>query len=111
MVRWINSLYFLQISHVKKLYALCLALIVGFIGFGIGYDMGTDLGMVVVLASGSLIGCATSIATATILGFMKCFPGKFVLGYSAGSGFSGISGAGCVLLFKTLGISIPTVEK
>jgi hypothetical protein len=72
--------------------------------------MQDDLGMVIVLASGSLIGSATSIATATILGFMKCFPGRFVLGYSAGSGFSGISGAGSVLIFKVLGISIPTVE-
>jgi battenin len=63
------------------------------------------------LVASIILGINLSFGESTNLGYLKGFPKRLVVGYSSGTGFAGVFGAGIPVLLQSQGITLFWVQK
>mmetsp|Transcript_10394 Transcript_10394/g.15531 ORF Transcript_10394/g.15531 Transcript_10394/m.15531 type:complete len:400 (-) Transcript_10394:711-1910(-) len=66
-------------------------------------------GFGVALVATVIMGIFQSWGECVMLGFTKSFPPEYVSGFSSGTGFAGVAGAGIILLLKLAGLSYTVI--
>ena len=102
--RIINSIYFIKISYTKRF--LCLSFYI-FSGYLLLYYILDSIGthnslfnFFLTLIPVIILGTASSLGEATILGYLRTFPKEYVSGWGSGTGMAGVVGASLSLIVK-----------
>lgn len=98
--RIINSRFFIKITHSKRLKVNFCAMIVGYILIAVSaYSDSQNIVFFVICLIASVIhGLTSCFGESVILGYLKGFPADLVVGWSSGTGFAGVVGAGLVVI-------------
>ena len=102
--RFIKSRFFIRIPHVKRIIANVCAMTVGYLLISVSCIIPTDYiaAFVVSLGASCIHGLTACFGESTMLGYLKGFPAELVVGWSSGTGFAGVFGAGLVVLLLAL---------
>ena len=100
MFRLINSRYFIKIIHTKRITVNACAMVVGYVLISASCLISQEyvIGFFISLVAASTHGLTSCFGESTILGYLKGFPAELVVGWSSGTGFAGVVGAGLVVL-------------
>ena len=60
--------------------------------------------MNILLFPSFIMGSGEALGEVNVLGYLRSLPGDFISGWSTGTGFAGVAGAGLTLIFKIRGI-------
>lgn len=96
---------------------ICWVSIAWATGFGLFFfaytlkDTSNELGFGLSLIATVIIGIFTSLGDCTVIGFMKAVPSENIGGWSSGTGFAGIFGAGFYLFFKSFKVPFNIVKE
>ncbi|MCQ2820914.1 MAG: battenin family protein [archaeon] len=109
--RFVNSKFCIKISYLKRVIFLSCYFLVGYLSlFTILLckkkmsNFNKTLGFVLSLFPSFIMGSGEALGEVNVLGYLRALPGDFISGWSTGTGFAGVGGAGLTLLFKLLGL-------
>ncbi len=101
--RFINSRFFIKIIHIKRIFVNVCAMTFGYLLISVSCIMPQSIEVFFVsLAASCIHGLTSCFGESTILGYLKGFPAELVVGWSSGTGFAGVVGAGLVVLLLRL---------
>ena len=102
--RFINSRFFIKILHIKRIIANVIAMVLGYSLISISCLLSnTNISSFIISLFASVIhGLTSCFGESVILGYLKGFPAELVVGWSSGTGFAGVVGAGIVVVLLAL---------
>jgi battenin len=109
MIRVLNSKFMIKIPHRVRIMIVATCMVTGFSTLTFGALSDDAWRFWVCILATIIIGWSGSLGESVNLGFLKAFPSKLILGWSSGTGFAGVLGAGISLLFATLNVYLPIV--
>ncbi len=111
MFRLVNSRYFIKIVHVKRIVVNACAMLGGYILIAVACLLPQDyiVGFFISLVAAVVHGLTACFGESTILGYLKGFPAELIVGWSSGTGFAGVVGAGLVVLLLYFQFELFTV--
>ena len=101
----INFLYLSSVNSLLRITVVCGAWLTAFAVMYQCMQTNEDWGFPIALMATLLIGLAQTIGECVNLGFLKAFPSDYIVGFTSGTGFAGIAGAGAWLMCKALGLT------
>ena len=101
----INFLYLSSVNSLLRITVVCGAWLTAFAVMYQCMQTNEDWGFPVSLMAALLIGLAQIIGECVNLGFLKAFPSDYIVGFTSGTGFAGIAGAGAWLMCKALALT------
>jgi len=99
-IKFLNSRFLLKIKHTKRIFLALSMSLAAYITIAISTRSQESWGFYTALLGALLMGGANSLGEITNLGFMKGFAPDILLGWSSGTGFAGVFGAGVNLLLR-----------
>lgn len=106
-----HSKYLLKIKHKKKIKIISISLLILISIIFLCYSLKNEkLGFSLSLTVTFLIGVCAAVGDAVVFGFMKSLPPNSYIGYSAGTGLSGVIGALLPILTTFFGFEIKWVK-
>jgi len=99
-IKFLNSRFLLKIKHTKRIFLALSMSLSAYIILAISTRSQESWGFYTALLGALLMGGANSLGEITNLGFMKGFAPDILLGWSSGTGFAGVFGAGVNLLLR-----------
>jgi len=99
-IKFLNSRFLLKIKHTKRIFLALSMALSAYIILAISTRSQESWGFYTALLGALLMGGASSLGEITNLGFMKGFAPDILLGWSSGTGFAGVFGAGVNLLLR-----------
>ncbi|KAA6380711.1 MAG: putative Cln3 protein [Streblomastix strix] len=103
-VRIAHSAFLLNVPFTIRMIITSVMYLLGLIGMANSQKVGFWF----VLVSVVLVGTSSNLGESILVGYMKLFPPNQICGFSSGTGFAGIAGAGLIAFFQWLHTSIKT---
>ena len=98
----INFRYLSSVNSLLRISVVCGAMLTAFVVMSQCIQTDEDWGFPIALMATLLTGLAQTIGECVNLGFLKAFPSDYIVGFTSGTGFAGIAGAGAWLMCKAL---------
>ena len=99
-IRVFNMKFFIKFKHTSRIIVNTIILMTAYIIIAITSRYETITAFVFALIASSLMGAGSCFGESTVLGYLKGFPPEIVVGWSSGTGFAGVFGAGISILLK-----------
>lgn len=101
----INFRYLSSINTLARIAVTCGAMLVSFLVMSLCLSTNESWGFPISLMATLLMGLAQCIGECVNLGFLKAFPSEHIVGFTSGTGFAGIAGAGAWLFCRAIGLN------
>lgn len=108
LFRLVNSRFFIKIIHVKRIIANVCMMVLGYLLISVSCLLSstTVYSFFISLGASCIHGLTSCFGESVILGYLKGFPADLVVGWSSGTGFAGVVGAGLVVLLTALNFEL-----
>ena len=101
----INLRYLATVNTLLRIALTCTTMAGSFIVMALCINTNKSWGFPISLIATLLMGMAQSIGECINLGFLKAFPSEYLVGFTSGTGFAGIAGAGAWLICRAIGLT------
>ncbi|KAK2943661.1 putative CLN3 protein [Blattamonas nauphoetae] len=102
IIRLLHSFFMLKIPFTIRLAICLICYLLGLIGVALSVKIHISVAFISIV----VVGCTYSLGESIIMGYMRNFPADSVGGFSSGTGFAGVAGAGLVFLLNALNVPI-----
>ena len=99
--QFVNSTFLTRIPHIYKILFIASSWLVAYLLYFTAFKVPKDLGFMLTLLGSSLQGAFNTVASNSVLGYMKELPPGCIAGYSMGNGLSGLSASFFYLFSST----------
>ena len=105
----INFRYLSSVNSLLRISIVCGAMLTTFVVMSLCVQTNADWGFPIALMATLMMGLSQAIGECVNLGFLKAFPSEYLVGFTSGTGFAGIAGAGAWIVCRAIGLSNPQV--
>lgn len=99
-IRVFNMKFFIKLKHTTRIIINTGVLMAAYTIIAVASNYHTFTAFVFALIASALMGGGSCFGESTVLGYLKGYPSEVVLGWSSGTGFAGVFGAGISILIK-----------